>query len=50
MHSRTQEADPTKDLWRQPTAPVTGLNGMQGYIMSSLHTSSIFALKEARVL
>ena len=31
IEGRTQEADPTKDLWRQLTVPVTALDGMQGY-------------------
>ena len=44
------EADPTKDLWCQPTAPVTALDGVQGCIMSSVHTCFIFALKKAKVV
>ena len=37
------------NLLCQLTVPVTALVGMQGYIMTSVHTSFIFALKKVRV-
>ena len=50
LHCRAQEAELTKDLWRQLTVPVTALHEMQGYIMTtSARTSSSSTLKKVRV-
>ena len=47
-HWWAQEAELTKDLWRQLTVPVTVFDETEGYIWQVFRTSFIFALKKAR--
>ena len=48
LHWGAQEAELTKDLWRQLTVPVTTLAEMQGYIVTSACISFIFRPEEGQ--